>query len=580
MKLWKKVALIPPLLFALWLLVDNNDSRHLAFVVALSRHPPSLRVYRALLELTLLLLCGSISLLVWERAVGTRVVATLLFRPPQGIAPVRGMYQAVPASEDVVGTLPEDDDILAEKEAQDACYASDGEVEEQTTVYSEPPKAASIAHAAIDLLLLVLISLFLFTISSAEGGKFIEGMEEGTFQWVARIAAPIFPLFLFLFAAFKPFFPFQKRKDFWTVVSYTPSAPMFEVTFRYVDYHFVANITINMPGARLIPSNNDYCFVSKSDGFIGDVLTSAVRPMQDLAFTVFYIFHGLRGWWTQAYNLDDAELPLETSWLLHTVVLPACMISPLWWRFLQNLRQCYDNKRRWPYLGNAFKYFIAASVSMMGLFDPSKKNNAIWMFCFVFATLYQIFWDIFLDWELLEFKSNGWPKLRSSRLYPSRTMYWTILMVNFVLRFGWTLSFLPRWYLNPSGILQRSFNSHFSRVVGPTIASAEIIRRTMWGFLRLELEAIKTCRDDPMLAEQLRRCSSRNKESTDSDGIEMKNMAQESRLVPVFESLDRRIELGSDMSAKSDIQILGELCLYATAFAGIGILAAAHRETM
>ena len=249
--------------------------------------------------------------------------------------------------------------------------------------------------------------------------------------------------------------------------------------------------------------------------------------MQDLAFTVFYCFSGLRGWWTQSYDLDSAQLPLESSWLLHTCVLPACMVSPLWWRFLQNLRQCYDTKQRWPYLGNAFKYFIAASVSMMGLFDPSKKSNALWILCFVFATLYQTFWDVFMDWELIEFQSGTTPKLRSARLYPSKRMYWGILIVNFVLRFCWTWSFLPRWYLNSDGILERSFHGHFSRLIGPIIASAEIIRRTMWGFLRVELEAIKTCQDDDKLSEQLKKCSSTTTdESIDGDGIEMKDMAE------------------------------------------------------
>jgi len=301
--------------------------------------------------------------------------------------------------------------------------------------------------------------------------------------------------------------------------------------------------------------------------------------MQDLAFTVFYVFSGLRGWWTQAYDLDNAELPLEANWLLHTCVLPACMVSPLWWRFLQNLRQSYDNKQRWPYLGNAFKYFIAAQVSMLGLFDPSKKNNAIWILGFVFATLYQTFWDVFMDWELLEFRANGWPRLRSSRLYPSRAMYWTILVVNFVLRFCWTLSFLPRFYLNSSGTLQRFFSGHFSRVIGPAIASAEIVRRMLWGFLRLELEAIKTCRDDPKLTEQLRRCSSRVDESFDG-GIEMKEMTAESQEPPILKSFDKKIVQRGDMSANSDLQILGELCLWATAFAAFGMVAAAHRETM
>jgi hypothetical protein len=66
------------------------------------------------------------------------------------------------------------------------------------------------------------------------------------------------------------------------------------------------------------------------------------------------------------------------------------MVSPLWWRFLQNLRQSYEAKQRWPYLGNALKYFVAAEVALFGVFDPSKKQTYLWLSCFVIATLYQV----------------------------------------------------------------------------------------------------------------------------------------------------------------------------------------------
>ena len=544
MSVWKRAALIPPLLVALWLLVDEDHN--LAVWIALARHPPSMRVYRALLELTLLLFCAALSLKVWP----TRAAGVLLFQPPQEFAPIRYQrYRAVSAIEE--------DHVLTEEEAQDAYYDSDGEVEEP--VYAEPPTATAVANAALDSLLLILVSLFLFTVSSAEGGKYIQGIPSSHFQVVARIAAPIFPLALFVLTVLKAIVPFSRRKDFWIILSYTMSAPLYEVTFR--------------------------------DGFIGDVFTSSVRPMQDLAFTVFYIFSGLRGWWTEAYDLDDADLPLEKSWLLHTVLLPACMISPLWWRFLQNLRQAYDSKKRWPYLGNALKYFVAAQVSMLGLFDPSKKEKAVWIFCFVGATLYQTWWDVFMDWELLTFQSNGSLKLRSSRLYQSRAMYWSILFVNFVLRFGWTLSFLPQWYLDRSGMLLKTFDGHFTRVIGPAIASAEIIRRMLWGFLRLELEAIKTCCDDPKLKEQLRRCSPDTtdesgielylRRSDDESGIELKDMSDEPSIFrPLHQNTPMVIEVRSDMSALTDLQILGELSLWTAAFCAFGFVAAAHRETM
>lgn len=87
----------------------------------------------------------------------------------------------------------------------------------------------------------------------------------------------------------------------------------------------------------------------------------------------------------------DASVPaMERSWLLHTAILPACMISPLWWRFLQNMRQTYDNKQRWPYLGNALKYFVAAQVAMVGVYQPNMQQSYIWLTSFVLATLYQV----------------------------------------------------------------------------------------------------------------------------------------------------------------------------------------------
>jgi hypothetical protein len=282
MSLWKRAALVPLLLAALWMLVDED--KNLAVWTALARHPPSLRVYRALLELTLLLFCAALSLHVWP----TRAAGQLLFQPPQDFAPVR--YQGFRA---VSGIEDENTNVLTEEDANDAMYDSEGEVEEETT-YVDPPTAAAVTSVALDSLLLILVSLFLFTISSAEGGKYIQGISPTHFQLIARIAAPVFPLALFVIAVLKAVLPFNKRKDFWIIVSYTMGAPLYQVTFR--------------------------------DGFIGDCFTSSVRPMQDLAFTVFYIFSGLQGWWTQSYDLDGADMPLETSWLLHTMVLPACMV--------------------------------------------------------------------------------------------------------------------------------------------------------------------------------------------------------------------------------------------------------------
>ena len=657
-RLWKKAILVLPLLFALWILVDDESTtdtvtgstdasppsdsyhqefqhprHHLALYTALSRHPPSLRVFRSLLEIDLLLWCVAFSLYVWSHSnVGTRVVGYLLFRSSSTstsggshgdgnqvehdghlTANLRdgypGRYEPVLTVEadelwidssvkpttttgdgdennekDTDGSDKEEkathannrpsrfgesdkedrqeetsDGIIDDDDDDDTDLGSDPmQLIEDMFEIPEPPSSISVANVAVDLLLLILTCLFLFTLSSAEGGTYIDGMQHTTslFRFIAMIVAPIFPLLLFATVCIHAVYPWtkSKRKEFWTIISYTVSAPIYHVTFR--------------------------------DGFVGDILTSSVRPMQDIAYTMFYLSSGLKGWWSQSYDLDHADLPLESNWYLHTWILPMCMISPLWWRFLQNLRQCYEHKKRWPYLGNAFKYFVAAEVAMFGIFNPTKKETVGWLSCFVIATLYQVWWDVFMDWELfqLDYRSGLRIKLRSTRIYQHEWMYWMIFGINFVLRFGWTLSFLPPHYLNKAGVLSATFKGDISAELSPMIASAEIIRRTLWGLLRLELEAIKVARNDERLQgawkdDAYKACGDNLEQGGD---VELQPMMMRQELEPVkyTELVSSGVWLSNDMSMLSDLQILGELCLYSTAFTGLGMVAAAHRMTL
>jgi hypothetical protein len=194
------------------------------------------------------------------------------------------------------------------------------ESDDMTNLYIESssvPSPFSIVNAALDMLLLILLALFGFTLSS-NSGTIISIVDDRTIKrhWLSRlwssplrvisqIAAPVFPLVLFITMAVQAILPWRHRGPFWVVIAMTLTAPWHEVTFR--------------------------------DAFIGDVLTSSVRPLQDIAFTFSYLLFGLRGWWSSSYHdrsfLDqaDANVPtLERSWLVHTIVLPMCMISPLY----------------------------------------------------------------------------------------------------------------------------------------------------------------------------------------------------------------------------------------------------------
>ena len=350
------------------------------------------------------------------------------------------------------------------------------------------------------------------------------------------------------------------------VVSRTPWAPYKDVTFR--------------------------------DGFIGDILTSTVRPLQDIAFTTFYILSGLQGWWTASYSIDEAAGPVERSWVVHTMILPACVVSPLWWRFLQNLRQSYDNKARWPYLGNALKYFLAAEVALFGLFEPDAKQNVLWIGCFVCATLYQVWWDVFQDWALLEKTGDGSGayRLRSTRLYSRKSMYYGIFVANFMLRFCWTMTLIPRRYLSQSGMLRDAYSSDFQTFIGPALASAEIIRRSLWGLIRVEWEAIKTSRELTKSIGDDGHDESENESSSSGFGLDDGDKLEPMQIGSGFGRGRRRGGLSlpgldpilepyfgmarREMSSMTELQILGELCLYATAFTSLGIFAAAHRHVL
>ncbi|KAL7540702.1 hypothetical protein ACHAXR_010514 [Thalassiosira sp. AJA248-18] len=389
---------------------------------------------------------------------------------------------------------------------------------------------------------LMCMLLIFFTISSAEGGRYIDQRPKvAIMKYIANIAAPLFPLTLFIIAILMVSIPWRKRKVIWTIVSLTVGAPFYEVTFR--------------------------------DGFIGDILTSTVRPLQDLAFTVFFLPLGLKAWWSQQlYTMDAAAIPLERSWLLHTVVLPACTLSPLWWRFLQNLRQCYDSKQRWPYLGNALKYLLAAEVAVFGVFDPTVKTSPLWLTCFFSATLYQVWWDVFMDWGLL------WPySLRSQRLYRRKWVYLVIFGINFCLRFVGMLTLIPPVYLSrTTGLIVNTYNDpDFQLFVGSLIALAEIFRRTIWALLRLEKNEVRPLGNNNRLDNLL------------EEEEEMKPMAigsseMNGRYRPWPFATKENISLASlnDMSNLNDIQILSELCVWATIFSGIAIIAAAHREVL
>jgi EXS family len=367
-----------------------------AVVRALAHHPPSLRIFRALLQLNLMLWCAALSMKVWSRTFPIQALGDLLFAPvddeEDGIIHTRGsslalsrnLYKRVrsehegaedandtdideangaieapPQSsgeeedheartrespkpeeeEDLVNvTIGSDQGVLLDlevtKDADEDNHVAGvdrikGDDEDDDDVYDPTPNptvqiptAIAIAGAATDMLLQILATLVLFTWTSmgylkSSSSLLSTSSPPSVTSAISKIAAPTFPLLLFVYSVVVAFTPWKdSRCHMWKLVYRTTMAPCYYVTFR--------------------------------DGFLGDVLTSSVRPMQDVAFTMFYIGGGLQGWWSWPWPgaptpfagssgddgvdpsqadsfLDraDAGVPhLEKSWIYYTVVLP------------------------------------------------------------------------------------------------------------------------------------------------------------------------------------------------------------------------------------------------------------------
>lgn len=366
------------------------------------------------------------------------------------------------------------------------------------------PSGPSVFGAALDLSMPILFNFHLFIEAynhMAEGGE---------------MTAKILPLIFLSVLIVRSFIPPSRRNRFWATVKFTAMAPFHKVRFR--------------------------------DAFVGDVLTSLVRPAQDVLFALSYYATVIYGTVFGSYGLAEAGLILEKSWILHNVILPSCALLPLWWKFLQTLRQSYDAGKRWPFLGDSLKYLSAAMVIIYGMTHPEDRRSSWWLISFVLAVMYQIVWDTVVDWELLVItprvtdtqpvecqspicasisslrpssrlllgmqmyilqpisdayrrltaKIPTWEQiqLRPKRLYKNNHFYWRIFIVNAMLRFTWMLCFIPAYRLSSSSEKETTFSSDVNSYIGVLLPVAEIVRRCYWGFLRVEMETIKMMDSD------------------------------------------------------------------------------------
>jgi hypothetical protein len=456
------------------------------------------------------------------------------------------------------------------------------------------PSGPSVFGAALDLSMPILFNFHLFI----EAYNHVNPEDSGS-----EVPAKILPLIFLSVLIVRSFIPPSRRRRFWAVLKFTAMAPFYRMRYR--------------------------------DAFLGDVLTSLVRPIQDILFALSYYATVIYGTVFGSYGLADAGLILERSWFLHNVILPTCALLPLWWKFLQTLRQSYDAKKRWPFYGDSFKYLSAAMLIIYGMTHPEDRRSPWWLVCFVLATLYQIIWDTLVDWELFVIapRAEGPPTvteasceptccaqisslrpssrfllvfqmyilqpiadgarrlsasipsfeqihLRPKRLYKTEKFYWKIFIANALLRYTWMLCFIPAYRLTSYSGEEKvtTFSSDVNSYIGVILPVVEIIRRCLWGFLKLEVETLRIM-DEDILYSQV------DESESSEDEVEEKDRKQ---LLPTWLDVQQKQQHDAAVSSsRSRIAeffefsdeflhklFVAELSLWAVAFVGFGYMSA------
>ncbi|KAF3770918.1 hypothetical protein M406DRAFT_105558 [Cryphonectria parasitica EP155] len=162
----------------------------------------------------------------------------------------------------------------------------------------------------------------------------------------------------------------------------------------------------------------------------------------------------------------------------HSRLLGFFVCLPPIWRFLQCIRRYKDTRNIFPHLVNCGKY--TASI-LAGVFlsvyriQNSHKNLALFV---VFATIngfYTAFWDIFMDFSLLQPHTQH-RFLRDITALKFRWPYYLIMILDPILRFNWV------FYVIFTHDTQHSSTASF------LIGFSEVTRRGMWTLLRVENE--------------------------------------------------------------------------------------------
>ncbi|OWB57193.1 hypothetical protein B5S28_g3123 [[Candida] boidinii] len=210
--------------------------------------------------------------------------------------------------------------------------------------------------------------------------------------------------------------------------------------------------------------------VEFKDFFLGDVFCSLTYSMGNISmFFCLYSTH-----WKGCLDGTNSTVCASSK----SRLMGFLATLPSIWRLLQCFRRYGDTGDWFPHLANLVKYGVSTlyymSLSLYRI-DTIIKYRALLI---TFGTLNSVLsaaWDILMDWSLLQFDSENF-LLRDELSFKNPWYYYIAIILDIILRFQWI------FYALFSTQIQQSAVTSFC------IAVAEILRRFIWLFFRMENE--------------------------------------------------------------------------------------------
>ncbi|KAH9305024.1 hypothetical protein KI387_009428, partial [Taxus chinensis] len=238
----------------------------------------------------------------------------------------------------------------------------------------------------------------------------------------------------------------------------------FDILYRSARFYFIQCLW------RIICA--PFYKVEFADFFLADQFTSQITTLRYLEhISCYYASRFL-------YHNSDNSVCSEGRFIQNFQHIVALL--PYWWRLMQCVRRWADEKDL-SQIANGGKYLSALIAVLIRLTYESSCTKlclALYIISSSIATLYQFYWDVVMDWGLLQRKSvNPW--LRDQLILKNKTTYFVSMVVNAVLRLAWLYSIIHE---------VMRFGSIDQKYIDFIFGMAEIARRGLWNFFRLENE--------------------------------------------------------------------------------------------